>query len=325
MINRLAHHSPNSCRWLLTWVFVASGYAAADDEPDGRIPLDSRLFHGLPSQLSLSVSGGLRYEDSLMVEETDSISRQSDVAVQSSLDVGYKNDITGSDRIKVGYHFEQRQFQNQTNFDLLTHYGFVDYSHNFGDIRVGATIDTTIAELGGANLLDSQQAGLYGSGMATKKLYLRVGTIYKQTEFSKAPDRSSETGKIEANVYYFLQEANEYLGVGYLFETEKTQLDSFDHDANNLTLKYNKKLLFERGSVNLKADLRFQHREYVVPTPSISAPRKDYRYRWRVRLEAPVTKSIDIELKYEHREYFSNLELLDFVGDSVVVRLILKL
>lgn len=326
MINTSTHRSFGRYTWLFTLLLLVSGSTAANDGVDDHAPLFERVSRWLPGELNLSVSGGTRYEDNLIVDALDSVSRTSDIATLSSLNLSYKNDLTGFDRVKIGYNLEQRRFEKQSTFDLQTGYGFIDYSHNFGDIRIGTTVDMTIADLGGARLLESQQAGLYGSRMAMKKLYLRGGVGYKQTDFARALHRASESGRITVDGYYFIDGANKYIGVSYLFETEDAQLDRFDYNASSLTLRYSKRMPWSaRRAVTLKADWRYQYREYVFPTPSISAPRKDHRHRWRIGLGTPITNAIDIELKYEHRDYASNLEALDLADNRFEARLTLTM
>lgn len=311
---------------LFTLFFAISESAVANDGVGDRAPFLERVFHWVPGELSLSLSGGVLYEDNLILEELDRVSRKPDITMLSSISLGYLSDVTGFDRVKLGYHSEQRQFQNPSSLDLQTQYGFVDYSHNFDGLRIGTIVDTTVADLGDARLLGSHQAGLYGASMAMTKLYVRGGIAYKQTEFSSASRLASETGKVAVDAYYFLQGVDEYIGLSYFFEIEDAQLDRLDYSANSLTLGYSRRLpWFERNAVTLKADWRFQYRQYLFPTPSISAPREDHRHRWRVRLNAPLTNMIDIEVKYEHRNYSSSLESLNLADDRFEVQLVLTL
>jgi len=276
--------------------------------------------------LSLAVSAGARFEDNLVVEELDRADSESDIASVAQADLGYQWDITEADRFKTGYKFEQRSFAERSEFDLQLHYGFVDYSHELGGLRLGTNLDATLAKLDGDRLLDNRQASLYASGLARPKLFVRGAVSFQETDFARASDRASESGRFSSAAYYFLDGADEYVNLSYRFEREDARAGEFDFDAHRVSLGYTKRFhLSERRSVRLRADWRFENRDYDNVTPSIGEQRDEDRQRWRLRLDAPITKALSLELKYEHRDYSSNLDALDFTDNRVQALVSLQL
>jgi len=276
--------------------------------------------------LSLAVSGGARFEDNLVVEELDRSDSESDIASVARADLDYQWDITSEDRFKAGYNFEQRSFAERSEFDLQLHYGFVDYSHEFGGLRLGTNLDATLAKLDGDRLLDNRQASLYASGLARPKLFLRGAVSVQDTDFARASGRASDSGRVSSAAYYFLDGADEYLNLSYRFEREDALDGEFDFDAHRVSIGYTKRFhLSESRSFRLRADWRFENRDYDNVTASIGARRDEDRQRWRLRLDAPVTQRLSVELKYEHRNYSSNLDALDFTDNRVQALLSVQL
>ena len=276
--------------------------------------------------VSLTVSAGARVEDNLVVEELDRSDSESDVAGVAQADLGYQLDITDADRLKAGYRFEQRSFAERSEFDLQLHYGSVDYSHELGGLRLGANLDATLAKLDQERLLDNRQASIYASGLARPKLFVRAALSFQETDFASASERASESGRFSSAAYYFLDGADEYFNLSYRFEREDAQAGEFDFDAHRISIGYTKRFhLSERQSLRLRADWRFENRDYDNVTPSIGERRDEDRQRWRLRLDAPITKILSVELKYEHRNYSSNLDALDFTDNRIQALLSVQL
>jgi hypothetical protein len=224
----------------------------------------------------------------------------------------------------MGYTHEQRRYEDRPAFDLAIHYGSIDYSHDFGGFKLGTTLDTTVANLSGASLLDSQRAGVYGSRLLGTRFWVRTALNYKSTDFTSVLARSSDAGEFTADAYYFVAGASEYIGLTYRFQVENARANHYDFSTNDLTLRYIKDVNFtKRYAVTFKADWRYQYQSYASAAPGNAEPRLEHRDRGRISLTAPITDYAQVELKYEYREHRANIESLSLTDNRAEARVIL--
>ncbi|WP_111642511.1 porin family protein [Marinimicrobium alkaliphilum] len=283
----------------------------------------SSLWSGVRDSVDLSVSAGARYEDNLVVEELDAVSRQSGVARVGSVDLDVAHEWAGGRRIGAGYFMELRRFEEYPSYDLDLHHGYGNLSQRLGPVRWTTRLDGSVAHLGGERLLENRQIGLQLSGLAGRSVYLRGGLAFKQTDLLRAPQRNNDDTRADLAGYYFLDGTAHYLSVNYRFNAKRAEQSRFDYDAHRFGIMYNRRL---SRWATLKLDWRYEERQYLsdASTP-VSGPRLDERQRWRGRLEIPLGERLELELRYEHRDYASNLASVDYTDNRLEARFTLEL
>ncbi|WP_341938029.1 hypothetical protein [Marinimicrobium sp. C2-29] len=303
---------------LLSALCIVVPVAQAEEGKD-----DSAFWRGVGDAVDLSVSAGARYEDNLVVEELDSVSRQSDVARVGSVDLDVAHSYGKDGRVGAGYFLEQRRFEEYPGYDLDLHYGYGDVSHKVGPVRWTTRLDGSVAHLGGVRLLENRKLGLQLSGLASRSFYLRGELAFRQTDLLRAPERSSDDTRAQLAGYYFLDGTAHYLSANYRFNAKRAEQFRFDYDAHRFGLLYNRRL---SSWATLKLDWRYEERQYLsdASTPA-SGSRLDERQRWRGRLEVPIGKRLELELRYEHRDYASNLASVDYTDNRLEARFTLEL
>ncbi len=300
---------------LLAATCMATPIACADQ--------GSSLWSGVRDAVDLSVSAGARYEDNLVVEELDSVSLQSDIARVGSVDLDVSHELEGTGRLGVGYFLEQRRFEQYPGYDLDLHYGYGDVSRKLGPVRWTTRLSGSVADLGGVRLLENRQLGLQLTGLASRTLYLRGELAFKQTDLLRAPERSSDDTRAQLAGYYFLDGTAHYLSANYRFNAKRAEQFRFDYDAHRFGVLYNRRL---SSWATLKLDWRYEERQYLSDdSTTASGPRMDERQRWRGRLEVPIGKRLELELRYERRDYASNLASVDYTDNRLEARFTLEL
>lgn len=304
-----------ACRALLGFLCTLSVMSQAEETPS--------FWGEVRESANLSVSAGARYEDNLVVEELDSVSRESGSAWVGSVDLDLEHELRGARKIGAGYFLERRGFDQHPAYDLDLHYGYAELTQGFGPLSVSARLDGSVAYLGGERLLENHQFGLELSRLLNRSWYLRGKAAFKQTDILRAPERNNDDARLLVAGYYFLDGTAHYLSASYRVNAKRAVQSRFDYDAHRFGLLYNRRL---SDWAILKLDWRYEERLYLssASTPA-SGQRLDERQRWRARLEVPIGERIELELRYEHRDNASNLASVDYTDNRLEARVTLQL
>jgi hypothetical protein len=303
---------------------VSAQVSETEDKADEARPWESLLARGqsildrAPDNLELSVGGGLRFEDNLVVDSLDVSSPESDFAAVGTLDLTYEDTVGSSTDLRTGYVFEQRRYFEERDFDLQLHYGFVDLSRELSGITAGILVDATYARLGGESLLTKQKVSGYVADLVTPELYARGGLALETTDLKSAEGRDNNGRRLDASAFYFLDGIRQYLTFKTRFEQSRADDSVFDYSARRISIGYVERVtLGNDRPVRVRADWRYEERRYDETDPSLNARRRDDRMRWRLRLDTPVNDSVSLGMKLEHRDYESNNAALDFNDNRV--------
>ncbi|WP_027328501.1 surface lipoprotein assembly modifier [Marinimicrobium agarilyticum] len=303
------------------WVLLLSLLCAMPLVPRAEEP--TPFWSEVRESVDLSVSAGARHEDNLVVEELDSVSRESGSAWVGSVDLDLEHELAGGRELGAGYFMEQRTFEQHPEYDLGLHYGYGDLSQRLGPVRVTTRLDGSVAYLGGTRLLENRQIGMELSSLVNRSLYVRGELSFKQTDLLQAPERNNDDTRTQLAGYYFLDGTSHYVSANYRFSAKRAQQFRFDYDAHRFGLLYNRRL---SSWATLKLDWRYEERQYLSDTSTTAnGVRLDERQRWRARLEVPFTERWELELRYEHRDYASNLDSVDYTDNRLEARLTLEL
>lgn len=310
-------------------LIVSPGFSAGVTDPgdNGNAPTFWQSLRAqAPDDLELSVAGGFRYEDNLVVESIDVISTEADVALLGELNLDYQARPWNGAKIRTGYAFSQRLFLQEDEFDLQTHYGFIDLSRRLSDVTAGAVVDLTHASVGGNSLLDKQGIRGYLSDLATRKIYWRADVGLDQTSIDSRAGRSNNGQRLDLAGFYFIDGPGHYIVIRYRYNQQQADSDLYDYYGNRFNPGYVKRFTIAQSQpVRIRLDWRYELRRYEQFDPGLGAKRRDDRERWRLRIEAPVNEALSLQLKYEYRNYRSNSPALDFDDNRIEVLLELTL
>lgn len=270
--------------------------------------------------LEASVAGGLRFEDNLLVDSLDVSSPESDFAAVGNLDLTYQDKVHQNIDLRSGYALEGRRYFQEDDFDLQLHYGYLDLSRDLSGITAGAIVDATYARIGGDALLNKQKLSGYLSDLVTRDLYVRGSLGLENTDFSGQQGRDNKGQRLDVSGYYFLNGTNQYLTMKARYNQRQASDAVFDYNARRISFGYvERTTLADDWPIRVRADWRYEQRRYDKTDPALGVRREDDRTRWRLRMDAPVTDSVTVELKFEHRNYNSDNPALDFDDNRIEV------
>ncbi|MEZ5894076.1 MAG: hypothetical protein R3C58_13150 [Parvularculaceae bacterium] len=273
------------------------------------------------SPFTVEVSAGVEYDSNVSVNEVDNNTGADDFAAVIDADVEFETKLSEETQLQFGYSFSQSLHEEFTNFDLQSHFGSAELSHDFGGFDMGAAYRLIYTRLGGDGFMLMQQFSPYFSKFFGKKLFLRADYTYTDKNFENRTDRDAKVHAGGADFYYFFNGVRTYFVLGYRYENEDATDDQFDFSSNNLKARIAQRIPFGSRDAKLKLGYRYESRDYSSITPSISAIRDDTRHRFQAELEIPLTDRLYALAEYEHAAFSSNLPSADYDQDLASLKL----
>lgn len=272
--------------------------------------------------IELSLAAGFQYDDTVTVEELDEVRDVGDFAAVVDLDLDYEKRFAQGTDVRLGYSLAQKNYFEETEFDLQIHNFSVDLKQNFEDFDIGLQGYHVLARLDRDELLSFQHVSPYVTAFVTRRLYFRAGYFYRNKDFPDNRDRDGDVHAGDADLYFFLDGTRNYLVAGIRYENENTRAPQFDFNGRQFELRYSRRFdLYGDRPVRVRLDWRFEDRDYRSITPSLGERRDDRRQRWRARLDLPINKRLTTLLTYQHRSHESNLPSADFADNRVEIQI----
>ncbi|TQV86236.1 DUF560 domain-containing protein [Exilibacterium tricleocarpae] len=272
------------------------------------------------SDFSAEVSAGVEYDSNISVERLDINTTESDYAALVDLDLDYKLSLTKAVKVTTGYSFSQSLHQDLDDFDVQTHLFSAGLSSDFGRTTAGVNYYYADSSLGGDGFLTLQQASPYISHYFTKQVFLRSAFTYTDKDFDGRPARDADAAALGADLYYFIDGSKHYVSFGYKYEDEDANTDRFDHDSQQLRLRWVKRLDILGKESKLKLGWRYEQRDYDAIDSAGTRRRDDDRHRWEAELELPLSKQSYLALEYQYSDYESTLAAADYTQHMARVR-----
>jgi hypothetical protein len=271
---------------------------------------------------SVTVAAGFEYDSKVTVEELDITGNVSDFAAVLDLDLDYLKRFEQGTDVRAGYSLSQKNYFDETDFDLQIHNLSFDLKQNFEDFDAGLQNYNVLARLDNQQLLRFHHFSPYFTSFLTRRLYVRGAYFYRDKTFEDNPDRDADVHAGDLDLYFFIDGIRNYIVAGLRYENEDTLADEFDFKGQQFELRYSRRLdWYGDRPVRLRADWRYENRDYQSVTPSIGVKRDDTRQRWRLRLDLPVSEKLTTLLTYQYRSHSSNLASADFSDHRFEVQL----
>ncbi len=273
------------------------------------------------TQFSAEVGIGAEYDSNVSVDELDATSNESDYALILDAELQLDQQVSENTDLSVTYDFSQSNYDQFDRVDRQTHLLGVDLGTDFGAVNSGLTLYYIHARLDGNEFLEYYRGSPYLSGFLAKKWFARGAYVYSDKSIEQNPDRDAESHAAELDLYYFHRGLRSYFNLGYKFKDEDAQADRFDYEANNIKLRYIRRIDLWDDTLKLELSWRYEDRDYSSITPSINEKRDDERHRWKIDMEYPVLEKGAIQLYAGYAEYDSNYPRSDYDQHVIGTRL----
>lgn len=270
-----------------------------------------------PFSISGSLEAGTEYNSNVSVSELESASGESDMAatIDAALDMNWKP----SERLSVdaGYSLTSRQYDDFDAFDLDMHLLYGDVSYDFDQFTLGANYYFADAELGGDDFLTLKQQSLYAGKLLNDRLYLRGAFNFADKDFDNFSARNADSEGVSVDAFWFFNQGQSTVVVGYAFDNEDTRSPAFAYDADSLRARFTHRFAWNGRESNLQLGGRAQFRDYKGITPAIGRPRDDRQFVVDARIEVKLMPWLSVFGNVERGDYSSKLASADYTENRI--------
>ncbi len=272
---------------------------------------DSNENQSKEKRFSAEASAGLEYSSNISIDEIDVVSGSEDFAALLGFGLGYEFDITSKTSLDIDYSYSQSIHDELEEFDLTSHFGVADLSQDFGKIDVGLSYRYLDTSLDGDDFMDYRQAAPYITALLGTKVFVRAEYAQADKTFDTETDRDADIESIGTDWFFFLGSPRTYFLLGFRADEHDAVSTEYVYDQDNFKLHFVKRFKMFGNSGKFNVGLRYELRDYQFVTQSIGVPREDDRRKFRLSLELPITSRFGTEIKYEVRDFDSNLPEAD--------------
>jgi hypothetical protein len=151
--------------------------------------------------------------------------------------------------------------------------------------------------------LSPSLAKLFGN-----RVYLRAAYITSSKDYDVLSTRNADGVAARLDTYLLLNGMDHFLSLGLQQGNEDAVDDQLDFDTLQATLAYGYKLRLPLMQLNLKAQVRYEQRDYANVTEAIEMRRGDTRLRTSLVAAIPFNDHVQLTGSIERTDNESNLE-----------------
>lgn len=216
--------------------------------------------------IDAEVGAGVFHNSALTVEELDEVSSQGDSGHEFKAVLNTKWHITEGTKVATGYSYNQKNYNEYSEYDISLHQLNLDVTHQFDSFAMGVRVDGAKASLAGQTFLNYQQASVYVGTFLQPETYLRASLQTKNKRFERLPGRDASGVGGHIDLFYFMNDANTMVMIGLNAETEDAEEEQYHYSSIGLNTKITHK--FDVFHLPSKAGLgvRYQHKDYQAVT-----------------------------------------------------------
>ncbi|MCE3253301.1 MAG: hypothetical protein K0Q67_2321 [Cellvibrio sp.] len=277
----------------------------------GAIELLQPVYAATPSA-SINLEAGTEYDSNLSVVELDQYSTESDWATLFNARLNTQWKATEELKLKAGYSFVSKTYQDNEEFDLAIQQLFADASYDFSLLTLGASYHYADATLADQDFLQLQQTSLYASHLFNNRIFVRGAANFQDKKFPDNSERNASNNGLAGDMFIFFQQGKTFIAIGISSEEEDAVQDQFSFDGISLRSSINHKFSTWGKTSELQLGWRYQDRDYSAVTPELEARRHDRNNIISIEWEINLTPTIVATSKVERGDYQSNLPAADY-------------
>lgn len=274
-------------------------------------------------KFDVEATAGVESDSNVGIVELDNTSGEADQATVLTAGAKLSIPIGKPLTLRVGYDYSDTSYQQFSEFDLGLHHALAEIAFSNRHIDTALTADRYEGVLDGEQYLTFNQVSPSVAKLIGNRVYLRAAYITSSKEYDQLSTRNADGTAARLDSYLLLNGMDHYLSLGLQQGSEDALDDELDYDGMQTTFAYGYKLRLPLMQLNLKAQLRYEQRDYANVTASIDMRRSDTRLRKALTASIPFNDHVHLTGSIEHTDNDSNLE--SAVIDRMVYGIGLKL
>lgn len=274
-------------------------------------------------KFDFEATAGVESDSNVGIVELDNTSGEADRATVLTAGAKLSIPIGQPLTLRVGYDYSDTSYEEFSEFDLGLHHALAEIAFSNRHIDLALTADRYAGVLDGEDYLTFDQVSPSVAKLIGKRIYLRAAYIESSKEYDQLSTRNADSSAARLDTYLLLNGMDHYLSLGLQQGNEDAIDDELDFDGMQASLGYGYKLRLPLMQLNLKAQLRYEQRDYANVTAAIDMRRDDTRLRKSLTASIPFNEHVHLTGSIEHTDNDSNLE--SAVIDRMVYGIGLKL
>lgn len=270
---------------------------------------------------SVTLGGGLEYDDNLSVPESDFNSGESDTAAVFDLSAIYETDWREVE-LEAGYDFYQSLYFDVDDLDMHSHSISGTATTEYKEFDPSASYRYTNIRLGGDPYLQVHSASIGAGRVLQEWWYVNIAYNLQGRDFDDGDDSDRDgLRNILAVDHYFFYRPRQLSGIlSWYLEVQDADGSEFDYLGNRLRFNLRGPTEIKGLEVQLEVGYDFEDRDYDNVTPSIGKKRWDKRHTFHTRARIPVAPPMDVVFDYRYIDSDSNLPEQDYEQNIVTLR-----
>ena len=274
-------------------------------------------------RFGFDASAAVEHDSNVAIIDLDANSGEADTATVLDAGLDLRISLSKKASLTVAYDYSGTSYREYSEFDLELHHAMAEAAvqTRYVDLAVGA--DRFEGILDGENYLTLTRVSPSIARLFGNRVYARAAYIETEKEYDQYESRNAESDAIRLDTYVLFDGMDRYLSLGVQTSSEDALDAQLDFDGVQAMLGYGHTFKLPLMQLQLKAQLRYEDRDYLNVTESIGEPRSDQRWRSSLTATIPFTDHVKLEASVEHSDNESNLD--SAVLDKVVYGLGLNL
>ncbi len=253
-------------------------------------------------------SAGLEHDSNVGLVELDNNSGEADSATLLAAGLNVTLAMSKQTSLRVGYDYSDTSYQQYSDFDLALHHAVAELAYSGRHIDLAVAADRYEGVLDGEDYLTLTQYSPSMSKLIGSRLFVRGAYIAASKEYDLLDTRNAESDAARLDTYWLFDGMNRYLSLGLQKIAEDAVDPELTYDGMQAAIAYGHTVKFPLMRLQLKAQLRYEQRDYANVTQSINARRDDQRLRGSLVASIPFTDYLEVEATVEHTDNESNLD-----------------
>lgn len=285
------------------------------------IPAGALAAEGEEKPWSLSVNGGLEYDDNVTVTDQDVVSDQSDTAAVFDLSASYQLDFLPDTELEAGYDLYASQYFDLSEFDLVSHSLSLNAEREINGLDAGIGYRFVNSTLDGDDFLQIHSLQPTLGFSLHESSYTLLKYNYQDKAFDDLSSRDADHHAFGVDNVLLLGGQDQYANLGYRYEVEDAQSAEFDYTGHVITL--GGKTPIGQSKTRLLAGFSYQYwlKNYDHLTASIGKDREDKRHTLSAEVSRALVSDLTAKLQYQYINNISNLPSNDYTENLLSLTL----
>ena len=253
-------------------------------------------------------SAGVETDSNVGIVEIDDTSGEADRA--SVLTAGFNLAVPVGKplTLRLGYDYSGTSYQEFSEFDLDLHHALAEITFSNRHIDAALSADRYEGVLDGEQYLSFEQFSPSLAKLIGSRVYLRAAYIASTKDYDLLSTRNADGVAARLDTYLLLNGMDHFLSLGLQQGNEDAVDDQLDFDTWQASVAWGYRLRLPLMQLNLKAQLRYEQRDYANVTEAIGMRRDDTRLRTSLVAAIPFNDHLQLTGSVERSDNDSNLE-----------------